>query len=346
MRYTSTRNHNVDCSFEQALLDGYAVDGGLYVPRTSTLPQITGATLHAWQQLSYPDLMQRVVRLFISTDEVTNAELELVCRNAMQGFVNPNQAVPLVELKSSRDENNNSNSNNAVYVAELFHGPTYCFKDLGMRAVIHLLHLFASKRNGRKITLLVNTTGDTGPAAARAVADLESMDTNNPKDEVVGKVCLAVHYPLDQISNLQRRQMTTLTSSRVRVVAYQGGGDDMDLPIKRLLASKQHQSSNEATTTNDTVWTGVNSYNIVRVRFWCVCVRQLCRENPHPHLGMRACGNCVPHPLFPYVVCIALFKHHTLLFCLVGTGPSHYANGTLHLDLSASGRTARLDHSQ
>jgi Threonine synthase N terminus len=284
MRYTSTRSHDVDCSFEQALLDGYAADGGLYVPRSSTLPQITGATLHAWQQLSYPDLMQRVVRLFISTNEVTNAELELVCRNAMQGFVNPDQAVPLVKLKSSRDDK--SNSKNAVYVAELFHGPTYCFKDLGMRAVIHLLHLFATKRQA-KITLLVNTTGDTGPAAARAVADLESMDNNDPKGAVAGKVCLAVHYPLDQISDLQRRQMTTLPSSRVRVVAYQGGGDDMDLPIKRLLASQQHASNDAATTmTSDTVWTGVNSYNIVRMCVLSLCAK-LCRENP-PALG-NAC---------------------------------------------------------
>jgi threonine synthase len=237
MRYTSTRSHDVDCSFEQALLSGYAADGGLYVPRSSTLPPITGAMLQAWQQLSYPDLMQRVVRLFISTDEVTKAELELVCRKAMQGFVNPDQAVPLVELRSSRDGNNNKN---AVYVAELFHGPTYCFKDLGMRAVIHLLHLFATKRH-QKVTLLVNTTGDTGPAAARAVADLESSDYNDHGEDqgvVVGRVSLAVHYPHDQISDLQRRQMTTLRSSRVRVVAFQGGGDDMEYGYSNQAAAR------------------------------------------------------------------------------------------------------------
>jgi threonine synthase len=289
MRYTSTRNHDIDCSFEQALLGGYAADGGLYVPRTSALPKITGAMLHSWQQLSYPDLMQRVVRLFISTEEVTNAELELVCRNAMQGFENPDQAVPLVELKSSHgNHKDNTTDDDAVYVAELFHGPTFCFKDLGMRAVIQLLHLFATKhRQGKQVTLLVNTTGDTGPAAARAVADLESNDRNDHGDHtsvtMTGRVSLAVHYPHDQISDLQRRQMTTLRSSRVHVVAYQGGGDDMDLPIKRLLASK-HQSVDDATTSStttitDTVWTGVNSYNIVRVCVYFCLVLPPCQES-------------------------------------------------------------------
>eukprot|EP00977_Amphora_coffeiformis_P023384 scaffold13191_cov178-Amphora_coffeaeformis.AAC.5 len=115
-----------------------------------------------------------------------------------------------------------------------------------MRGVINLLGHFAEKRS-RRISLLVATTGDTGPAAVQAVSDL-----NNPH------LTLLVHYPHDQISHFQRKSLTTVKSPCVKVVAFEGGGDDMDTPIKKILADQQHQSS------SSTLYTGVNSYNIGR----------------------------------------------------------------------------------
>lgn len=226
MRYTSTRNTALDVSFQEALTTGYAPDGGLFVPKY--LPTIDGATLQRWSRLTYPELMREILSMFIDENEVSAEDLKTVCDKALQGFKDPLHAVPLVPLVDQQ-----------LYIAELFHGPTHCFKDLGMRAVIQLLELFC-KRNQQNITLLVSTTGDTGPAAARAVADGTYLK-------------LAVHYPHEQISDFQRRQMTTLRSENVQVVAFEGGGDDMDTPIKSFL---QHQDEN-------VVRTGVNSYNIV-----------------------------------------------------------------------------------
>lgn len=295
MRYTSTRSRGIDCSFEEALTSGYAADGGLFVPRSSdtssddassNLPRLTGDVLRSWSPLTYPALMQRVLRMFISGDEVTDEELCVVCEAALTGFVDPSHAVPIVPIyvpKQPRttphpDGDQNDSPSPPFYVSELFHGPTFCFKDLGMRAVIQLLSLFATKRN-RAITLLVSTTGDTGPAAVKAVSDLSNNNSNSSSNSKRhGLLKIAVHYPHHQISDFQRKQLTTVVSDCVRVVAFEGGGDDMDAPIKRLLATKttpppttrmgENASAADgdatAAATTPSLWTGVNSYNIVR----------------------------------------------------------------------------------
>jgi len=112
-----------------------------------------------------------------------------------------------------------------------------------MRATIGLLSYFATKRN-RRITLLVSTTGDTGPAAVQAVADIA-----NPL------LTILVHYPEGQISAFQRRQMTCINSHVVQVATFQGGGDDMDRPIKNMLTQEAKSGH---------FLTGVNSYNFAR----------------------------------------------------------------------------------
>jgi threonine synthase len=108
------------------------------------------------------------------------------------------------------------------------------------------LSYFSSQQN-IPTTLLVATTGDTGPAAVQAVSRV-----NNPL------VRILVHFPLGQISEFQKRQLTTVDSPCVRVVSFEGGGDDMDAPIKRILQSSSRGESNDGRVV------GVNSYNIAR----------------------------------------------------------------------------------
>jgi len=115
-----------------------------------------------------------------------------------------------------------------------------------MRGVVNLLSHFATLRD-TKTTLLVSTTGDTGPAAVQAVSDAA-----NPL------LTILVHYPQDQISDFQRRQLTTVESPCVRVAAFEGSGDDMDAPIKRILTSQSESFLDK------TRLCGVNSYNIGR----------------------------------------------------------------------------------
>ena len=233
MKYKSTRDALIVTTFEDAICSGYAPDGGLFVPET--LPQVLPETLQSWSRLTYPQLTYAILRLFIATGEISNDDLQSICQSALTGFDDPDRIVPLRLVGN-------------VWVAELFHGPTFCFKDLGLRTLVGLLSYFATKRN-RKTTLVVATTGDTGPAAVQAVSDVD-----NPL------LTILVHYPQGQISNFQRKQLTTVNSPCVKVVAFQGGGDDMDKPIKELQQHVQQQQMGQ----DDQRLTGVNSYNIAR----------------------------------------------------------------------------------
>jgi len=119
-----------------------------------------------------------------------------------------------------------------------------------MRALVALLSFFATRRQCTT-TLLAATTGDTGPAAVQAVSDI-----GNPLLNIL------VHFPKGQISTFQRKQLTTVQSPCVKVATFEGGGDDMDLPIKNLLTQQQQYGENGA--TRSTRLSGVNSYNIGR----------------------------------------------------------------------------------
>eukprot|EP00579_Thalassiosira_antarctica_P006959 CAMPEP_0201880008 /NCGR_PEP_ID=MMETSP0902-20130614/10741_1 /ASSEMBLY_ACC=CAM_ASM_000551 /TAXON_ID=420261 /ORGANISM="Thalassiosira antarctica, Strain CCMP982" /LENGTH=507 /DNA_ID=CAMNT_0048407969 /DNA_START=66 /DNA_END=1589 /DNA_ORIENTATION=+ len=234
MKYKSTRDGNREYSFEQALFSGYAPDGGLFVP--TSLPSITAEEhLMPWSKLTFPELAYSVLRMFISPTEINDEDLEEICNKSfLADEFDDETLVPVKKLGSA-------------FIAELFHGPTFCFKDMGMRPVIRILSHFATLRN-KPTTLLVSTTGDTGPAAVHAVSDVA-----NPLLTII------VHYPHGQISDFQRKQLTTVDSKCVKIVSFEGGGDDMDWPIKKTLLMN---SDND--TAGGRTFCGVNSYNIGR----------------------------------------------------------------------------------
>lgn len=116
MKYTSTRNASVVASFEDVVCSGYARDGGLFVPME--VPAFNIDTLKIWADLGYVDLAYEIFRSFIAKEEVPDHNLRQICDAAFVGFDNPARAVPVVQVGS-------------IFIAELFHGPTFCFKDLG-----------------------------------------------------------------------------------------------------------------------------------------------------------------------------------------------------------------------
>lgn len=216
-------------TFEDAVLGGYAPDGGLYVPES--MPQINADTLKEWAKLSYVDLSTAILSLLIT--EMPREDIREICQTSYAGFEEP--TVPVVELKPG-----------SVFVVELFHGPTFCFKDLGLRILINFMACFARKRNQR-ITLVAATTGDTGPAAVQAV-----------QDSGCDLLSIVVHYPKGQISDFQRKQLTTIDSPRVRIAEFCGSGDDMDSPIKSITSDKT------ISTSKNRLICGINSFNIGR----------------------------------------------------------------------------------
>jgi threonine synthase len=224
--YKSTRGGESGVDYEAATLGGYASDGGLYVPEE--VPAVSAATLASWSKLPFQELAVEVLALFVGGC-ATKSELASIMERSFSAFTEE-AVVPVVEV-------------GGYHVAELFHGPTLAFKDFGQQVLCKLLDFFAT-RKGRPTTLVVSTTGDTGPAAIHGALGSQSLR-------------VVVTYPKGQISDIQRRQMTTVDAPNVAVAAFEGSGDDMDAPIKRLTTDVAFKEAFGVTS--------VNSINIGRV---------------------------------------------------------------------------------
>mmetsp|Transcript_7351 Transcript_7351/g.19139 ORF Transcript_7351/g.19139 Transcript_7351/m.19139 type:complete len:537 (-) Transcript_7351:79-1689(-) len=234
MRYVSSRGGVAPTLFGDALLAGYCADGGLYVPEA--MPHMSAEWLAGLASADFVTVAEATLRLFVGSEEVSDGELAGLVHAAFATFHHP-EVLPVVALRPIAGEMpqcvktspaqktetwlQQQRSAPPTMIAELFHGQTLAFKDIGQGLVCSLLELFARKRN-LKVHVLVSTTGDTGPAAIEA--------TRFHCKEVQ----VTAAFPLGRISELQRRQMTTVRAPNIRVLPFEGEGDDLDAPIKAL----------------------------------------------------------------------------------------------------------------
>jgi threonine synthase len=202
VRYISTRGRAPALGFCDTLLAGLASDGGLYVPER--WPRLPPARAGA----SYASAAAGVVGAFAG-DELEPALLERLCGEAYAGFRHP-AVCPLVQLDAGE------------WLLELFHGPTLAFKDLALQLVGRLFEHVLSERDER-VTVLVATSGDTGSAAISGLASCDRAE-------------IVVLYPEGRVSDVQRRQMTTVDAPNVHAVAVAGTFDDCQRIVKELFA--------------------------------------------------------------------------------------------------------------
>ncbi len=221
MRYVSTRGQAPALGFDDALLAGVAEDGGLYVP--ATWPALDLAAL---APLDYAALAARVIEPF-AAGAIEPAELATLVADAYAGF--GHQAVaPLVQLDHD------------LWLMELFHGPTLAFKDLALQVLGRLFDRVLARR-GRRVTIVGATSGDTGSAAIAACRDRATMD-------------VVILYPKGRVSDVQRRQMTTVASPNVHAVAIEGTFDDCQALVKSMFADKAFRAGHDLATINSINW--------------------------------------------------------------------------------------------
>ena len=139
--YSSHLGGTSPVDFEQAILDGFAEDGGLYVP--SHLPQFSLEQLARWQDLSYVELAFELLSRFLETSSVSTQDLRQILRAAYADFPQED-IIPRHQLRSRK----------ATYILELFHGPSLSFKDVGQAFLINLFQFFLERR-GEHRTLIV-----------------------------------------------------------------------------------------------------------------------------------------------------------------------------------------------
>jgi threonine synthase len=202
LRYISTRGEAPSLDFDDALLAGLARDGGLYVPET--WPRFSAGEWRAMQGLPYAQLAVRVMAPFLG-GRVEEGAFARMAEEAYAGFGHRATA-PLKQL----DE--------GLWLMELFHGPTLAFKDYPLQVLGRLFDHVLSKRDAR-ITVLGATSGDTGSAAIEACRDRARVD-------------IFMLHPHGRVSEVQRRQMTTVLSANVHNVAIDGSFDDCQDLVK------------------------------------------------------------------------------------------------------------------
>ncbi len=227
MRYVSTRGIAPTLDFRGATLAGLASDGGLYLPEA--WPTLTRDEIAALAGLSYVDTAVAVMAPFVG-DSLTREALRALCTQAYGRFAHA-AVTPLVQLDHDQ------------WLLELFHGPTLAFKDVALQLLGLLFERFLTGTDDH-LTIIGATSGDTGSAAIDAVAGRDGID-------------IFMLHPEGRVSDVQRRQMTTVGSPNVHNIAIRGDFDTAQGLVKAMF--------NDATFSPRFQLSAVNSINWARL---------------------------------------------------------------------------------
>lgn len=207
MFYKSTRNSAVNVTSAQAIAQGISKDGGLFVP--SEIPAVSLGELKELGKLSYAERAFFVFSKYLT--DFTAKEIYYCVENAYNSKNFDSDSI--CELAHLFD---------GTYMLELWHGPTCAFKDMALQILPYLLTTSAKKLElGKKIVILVATSGDTGKAALEGFKDV-------PDTQIL------VFYPEDGVSAMQKKQMTTQDGANVGVCAIKGNFDDAQNGVKAI----------------------------------------------------------------------------------------------------------------
>ncbi|MDV7211320.1 threonine synthase [Azotobacter beijerinckii] len=224
MRYISTRGQAPALNFEDVLLAGLASDGGLYVPEN--LPRFTVEEIASWAGLPYHELAFRVMRPFVA-GSIADADFKAILEDTYGAFAH-GAVAPLRQLDGNE------------WVLELFHGPTLAFKDFALQLLGRLLDHVLTKR-GERVVIMGATSGDTGSAAIEGCRRCENVD-------------IFILHPHQRVSEVQRRQMTTILGENIHNIAIEGNFDDCQEMVKASFADQGFLKGTRLVAVNSINW--------------------------------------------------------------------------------------------
>ena len=226
MKYISTRDNNLEFSFEEVFLKGLADDGGLFIP--ANIQPFSKEELDRFKKLDYTDLATEIIHPFLGSF-ITKESLKSLINKSYSTF----REKEVVKLRKVGD----------LEILELFHGPTLAFKDVAMQFIGNLYEHYLEKNNS-EINIVVATSGDTGAAAIDAIKNKKNLN-------------IFVLHPNNKISSVQRQIMTTGQAKNVFNIAIEGNFDDCQNIVKSMFADLQFSKSINMS--------GVNSINWARI---------------------------------------------------------------------------------
>ncbi|HET6620193.1 MAG TPA: threonine synthase [Dongiaceae bacterium] len=227
MRYISTRGAAPALGFTDVLLAGLARDGGLYVPES--WPRLDAGEIRALRGLRYQETAFRIMQPFVG-GEIADADLKAMI-DAAYGAFRHQAVVPLKQLDHD------------LWLMELFHGPTLAFKDVALQLVGRLYDHVLGKR-GERVTIIGATSGDTGSAALEACRDRAGID-------------IFMLHPKGRVSEVQRRQMTTIDAPNVFNIAIDGSFDDCQDLVKAMFNDHAFRDAIHMSAVNSINWARV-----------------------------------------------------------------------------------------
>lgn len=209
LSYQSTRGGECGLTASQAILNGLAEDGGLYMP--SFIPKLE-ISMDKLAEMSYQETAYEVMRLFLT--DYTEEELKHCINSAYDSKFDTEEIAPLREA-------------DGAYYLELFHGSTIAFKDMALSILPYLMTTAAKKNHVKnEIVILTATSGDTGKAAMAGFADVPGTR-------------ILVFYPKGGVSRVQELQMVTQKGDNTAVIAIQGNFDDAQTGVKKIFGNPE-----------------------------------------------------------------------------------------------------------
>ena len=233
MEYISTRNNQLRKTFKEILFQGLSDDGGLFLP--ISWPSIDVASLRG---KSYEEVALSIISPFVG-GEISEEVLFSIIQNSYKNFSNKKVA-PLVTLETNK------------HILELFYGPTLAFKDYALQFLGNLFSYYMKNQN-KKITVLGATSGDTGSAAIDAFKGKENIN-------------VFILHPFEKVSDVQRRQMTTVEDKNIFNIAVKGSFDDCQKIVKGLFLDKELQNKTSLTAINSINWARIIAQTVYY--FW------------------------------------------------------------------------------
>ncbi|MCG8493467.1 MAG: threonine synthase [Sneathiellales bacterium] len=227
MEYISTRGEAPVLNFEEVVLTGLARDGGLYVPKT--WPQLSKDEIRALAGKSYAEVAAEVLQPFLG-DCISPEDFREMTEKAYSSFSHK-AVVPLSQLGAND------------FLMELYHGPTLAFKDVALQ-LLGLLYDHLLQRQGKKVTIVGATSGDTGSAAIEACRGRDAVD-------------IFILHPAGRVSDVQRKQMTTVLDSNVHNIAVEGDFDDCQALVKAMFNDHDFRDQLGVSAVNSINWARV-----------------------------------------------------------------------------------------
>jgi len=236
-KYRSTRGGQTGLSFSEAVMQGLASDKGLLVPET--IPTFPAGAPEIWRGLSFEDLAFEIMSLYIPREEVGANELRDII-NRSYGTFRDRDVTPVVPIVDD------------IHVLELFHGPTFAFKDVALQFLGNLFEHLLSQRPGQKITVVGATSGDTGSSAIHGLRGKKGVE------------CFIL-YPDGRTSRRQELQMISILDENIHSIALGGTFDDCQAIVKACFNDHPFRDTHSLAAVNSINWARILAQQVYYV---------------------------------------------------------------------------------